>query len=178
MREQRINRRSKYLKFARAYLKEHGIQYRFRWGGAWGGGFATGRRGKNGYIQINMTVGGDEQGDRVPVTVRTFLSTLFHEVSHIISYRTGKYAVYHHGKLRLTTPELKELIRTALRAEVYTDSQAEKTMKKHFPDIPFERGYNEWGKKQFRRYFIAPAREDLERRLKRKARRAKATKRR
>lgn len=161
----RINRRSLYVKWARLFLHNHGIRYRFKWGGVMGGGWADPPRA---FVQINMTEGGDNQGERRNVEIRRFLSSVFHEACHVFNARDGKYAFYHDGKPKTTTKDMKHLLKIALRAEVYTDERAAKLMKEYFPHIKFERGYDDLGKRMFRRYWEGPLREHLATRLRNK----------
>lgn len=55
-----------------------------------------------------------------------FISTVFHEIQHVINYRKGKYKVYHNG--RMTQSQFK---RWALPAEIYTDKMAKKLAESH-----------------------------------------------
>lgn len=159
-----IRRGSKEYHFARKYLKENGIKYRFRFGSIYGGGWAHKE-----FVQINMTTEGDELGSRKPISVRYFLSAVFHEASHVFNYRDGKFEVYHNGRKHMTLDEHKTLVRTALRAEVYTDHRAKKIMHKHYPKIPYLGGYDgKWLRERFKKRFVGYWRERLQMRLKRK----------
>ncbi len=91
-------------------------------------------------------------GIEVEDSIQDFLSTVMHEIAHIENFRNNKFFKYHNiGKnVKLTKQKMKDYKRFALRAEIYTDYVASKLMKKHFPEIPYRKGYTERNKKWFK----------------------------
>ena len=76
-----------------------------------------------------------------PASVSEFWSCVFHELTHILCGREGKYEVYH-LKYHLESKKIRNILRrTALRAELYVDKRAEKTMKMMFPDMKYHQSY-------------------------------------
>lgn len=78
------------------------------------------------------------------ITLQEFLSTVFHEIHHILAARKKLHNGTHMGLQTdtLTTTKFYIWKRNLLRAERYCDTQGAKLMKRYFPNIPFEGGYD------------------------------------
>lgn len=162
-----ISRKSKYYKFIVKFLKQNNIRYRIKWNSLTWGGHAISDKGRV-YLRVAEDVGGgvDEvNGGDIkcvqPISIQKFLSLSFHEASHILNAREGKFKEYHTMSRRLTRQVLKDWIRTGVRAEKYTDWRASQLLKKHFPGIPYFPGYDVNGVKRFKKYHIAAWKTDL-----------------
>ena len=80
----------------------------------------------------------------------TTLSTLMHEIGHIVAKREGKFKVYHSVGRVWTRKLVRKYVQTALRAELYVDRWAEREFKKLFPELKYERAYRT---KEHRKWF-------------------------
>jgi len=100
------------------------------------GGWADER---NRTIAVNMEGG----------TKQDFVSIVLHEFAHFLNSQNNKYGPYHKilEKKRWTPEERELVIRTAYKAEKYTDMIARKLMKVLYPDIKYIGGYDETHKK-------------------------------
>jgi len=83
-------------------------------------------------IQINVNI---------TCTKNVFVSTILHEICHIVAYRQGKFKLYHSDNTK-TKANILGIIRTGLRAERYVDAQAKKLMKGLFPGMRYDYSYN------------------------------------
>lgn len=93
-----------------------------------------------------------------------FLSILFHEITHCILYREGKFEDYHSPKLDIFT--LKNKIFTGLKAEKYTDKRAKILMKKLFPKYKYYAYYeNENNCNDYRRIYLGNLRNLLDQKI-------------
>ena len=87
-------------------------------------------------------------------TVQDFLSAAFHELAHVLNYRNGKYMNYH-GNRPMTDIETNILaIKTAIRAEKYTDKVARELMRNYFPGVPYIQAYDKKGVEAFRKLWL------------------------
>lgn len=74
------------------------------------------------------------------MTLESLLSTIMHEIGHILDYREGKYKEYLVGNL--TTQKLfNKWARQALKAERSADKRGKKLLKEFFPGIKFLGSY-------------------------------------
>ena len=111
-----------------------------------------------------------------PVTCQSrdiFISSLLHEICHLIAFRTDKFKVFHcQGNVYngLQTRTIRIYLRTALRAERYVDEQAEKMCEKEFPSITFCRSYRDKQSISFLEADLEPLRKELARRQSKRAR--------
>ncbi len=71
-----------------------------------------------------------------------FVSTVMHEICHILAKRNGKYSVYHSALEFVSMYEYKIYKKTALNAELYVDKMAQKLCKKLFPKVRYDKSYN------------------------------------
>ena len=70
------------------------------------------------------------------------LSTIFHEIGHIVAKRNGKFKTYHYSNRKVFTKKiLNSLLKTAFRAEKYVDIWGEKEMKRAFPELKYVKSY-------------------------------------
>ena len=104
------------IKWAKQICKEYSIKCRFKPLSKNLGGYALSWEGK---IVVNSTLKGNH-----------FKSVFLHEVAHCLNYRNKKYYRYH-CMLTNTKKNRAYLKRMGLRAEVYTEEQAEILAKKH-----------------------------------------------
>lgn len=153
---QSIRKSSPYYKFAFDFLKANKIKYRVVWGSWWWGGWALSDQSK-----IVLKLGERDTGSNDPISIQKFLSLVFHEASHVLAYRDGKFMGYHSVSKRWTRTKYKTVIRLAVRAELYTDWRAKQLMKKHFPNIPFHHCYDDYGVARFKRNSVAAWKFDL-----------------
>lgn len=65
-----------------------------------------------------------------------FISTMFHELSHIICVVEGKWLNFH-----LDLCDNEYMRRNALRIERYVDKRAEEIMKLYYPELEFDKAY-------------------------------------
>lgn len=149
-----IRKSSKYYKFAVQFLADNGIKYHIRWNTYRWGGWALSDQSK---VELKVAEGEEKE----PISIQKFLSLVFHEASHVLAYRDGKFLDYHAVSKRWTVKKLRSFVRTALRAELYTDWRAARLMKKHFPNIPYWAGYDKEGVARFKKYQIAAWKHDL-----------------
>lgn len=98
------------------------------------GGWSAPKSGKI-YIHTNLLDSPVYHGEQLS----NILSIFFHEVAHCLNYRNKKYEAFHsfdNRGIRCNSLEtIKKVIRTAIKAEKYTDSVGRRLMKKH---VPFE----------------------------------------
>ena len=78
-----------------------------------------------------------------------FVSTVLHEICHILAKRKGKYSVYHSPTDFVSMYEYKVYKRTALKAELYVDKMAQKICKKLFPNVKYDKCYRTKEHRQF-----------------------------
>jgi hypothetical protein len=70
-----------------------------------------------------------------------FVSSLLHEICHIIASRQGKYEVYHKDKTN-NDKNKRIFLKTALSAELYVEKQAQYLMKMFFPGMRYVKSYH------------------------------------
>ena len=73
-----------------------------------------------------------------------FISTLLHEIGHMVAYQNKKFYLYHRmGGFTCRTPtkDIATYIRTGLKAERYVDRWAEEVCKRDFPSVEYEQSY-------------------------------------
>ena len=102
-----------------------------------------------------------------------FISSLLHEICHLIAFRTNKFKIFHEqGNVYngLQTRTIRVYLQTALRAERYVDQQAEKMCAKEFPSITFCRSYRDKESISFLNADLESLRSELARRNMRKRR--------
>lgn len=87
-------------------------------------------------IEVNKEFGMPSKKREMDV----FISTIFHEVCHIIATRNRKYAMYHNSDLD-SQKDIDLFRRYALRAELYVDKMAQKMCKKLFPKVRYNKTY-------------------------------------
>ncbi|MEM4379310.1 MAG: hypothetical protein QXL01_01305 [Thermoplasmatales archaeon] len=95
-----------------------------------------------------------------------FVSSVLHEICHIIAKRQNKFRIYHNDWYR-NLDQKRAFVRTALRVERYVDKQAGQLMKLFFPGMKYEYGYAkredvEW----LHKYQLSSLKEELKRRRK------------
>lgn len=85
------------------------------------------------------------------------ISTFFHELAHVICYRSKKFRAFHtftgvkKGKTKWETfcKLKKAVLSTALRAELYVDRMGEELAREYFPSAKYDRAYRTKYQKQF-----------------------------
>ncbi len=84
-----------------------------------------------------------------PMAINYFLSVVFHEMGHILSYRNGKYREYNRGldTNKITPKKFKIWASQALKAERLADKIGKQLMKKHFPKLNYMASYDGEGGK-------------------------------
>ena len=85
-------------------------------------------------------------------TFRSLISTVMHELGHILNKRNKKYYPYHSYGENYTVENSKYIIRHGYNAELYTDRVGKQLMNLHYPSIPYERGYGIGCKKDHKWY--------------------------
>jgi len=76
-----------------------------------------------------------------PKTRDSLISAIMHEVCHISATRQGKYKTYHKVDNMFSKKEIYAYKKTALNAEIYVDTWAERLTKTYFPHVKYERSY-------------------------------------
>lgn len=95
----------------------------------------------------------------------TLLSTLFHEIGHVVAKRNRRFPFFHNKKLDIwNKKQIESYMKVAYRAERYVDQWAEKEFNKWFPDLEFEECYRtdaerKWLLEQFRPWYEKVCRE-------------------
>jgi hypothetical protein len=131
------------LTAVRAIYRSYGVKFRIRWDRH--GSFS---KSPEWYIQLGL--GMPYEID----TIQSFLSKAFHELAHLHCFENRKYVNYHSYR-PLTDVQTNILaIKTAIRAEKYTDRVAQKLMNTYFPGIPYKKGYDKEGVQIFREVWL------------------------
>jgi hypothetical protein len=90
---------------------------------------------------IDVTTGTIE-ASAMPRTRDSLVSTMMHEISHLLVAKQGKYKDFHLKPVGDWTKEdAIAYKKIALHAEVYVDNYAEKLTKMYFPDVEYEQCY-------------------------------------
>lgn len=84
-------------------------------------------------------------------TKQEWLSTVFHEIQHILCARKGIYLAYNNGldPKNLTRKKFNKWARQFLPAERLCDKMGKKMMKKYFPQFKFESFYLDKNGKEY-----------------------------
>jgi hypothetical protein len=70
------------------------------------------------------------------------VSAVMHEICHILAKRSRKYKSFHCIPFdKMTVSDVYNYKKTAVNAETYVDTWAEKLTKMYFPDVVYERSY-------------------------------------
>lgn len=78
-------------------------------------------------------------------SVDMVMSILFHEIAHVMCYRSGVYKVYNSNIWNIDLPtdkQIKIFTHTALKAERYADRLGEKLLKQHYPHMRYYAFYD------------------------------------
>lgn len=138
-----ITKTSKEIKIVRKILKEHKIRCRILWKEEGYGvdGFAV--------VKKNLIVAYGKKtrlrNGILDYSVRqsktTILSTIFHEMGHVIDYRNGKYKFYLEGLIG-NQKDFNVWKKSMLKAERSADIFGKKMLKKYFPKLKFQGYYS------------------------------------
>jgi hypothetical protein len=85
----------------------------------------------------------------------------YHELAHIINYRNKKYLAYHTIENCTTYKHMRKIIRTAIKAEKYTDNVAKVLISSTHPHITYV-GYTPEMIYYFKKYWLKQVRIYLE----------------
>lgn len=89
------------------------------------------------YMNLNMIAVCDD-----PKTRDSMVSTVMHEICHILAARQGKYYSYHCiPPEEMTAKDVINFKRIAVNAEIYVDTWAERLTKMYFPSVVYEQCY-------------------------------------
>ena len=77
------------------------------------------------------------------LSTQQIISTVFHELAHIVVFREGKYLDYHDTSRDLTKKKAKALLKTGLKIERYVDKRAKELMRQFYPDIQYFDNYKD-----------------------------------
>lgn len=89
-----------------------------------------------------IIINGDIKFKKKKEELAFFISTVLHEICHILTARKGKFRVYNYiDPFKCSKKERNIYLQTALRAEVYVDKMAEKLCKRFFPGVRFVKSY-------------------------------------
>lgn len=69
------------------------------------------------------------------------VSAIMHEVCHILATKQGKYKTYHKTDGMFSKQDVYAYKKTAVNAEIYVDTWAERLTKMYFPDVIYEQAY-------------------------------------
>lgn len=141
-----ISKNSTYYKHAITLFKHYKIKYRLNWKTS--SCFAY---PEEEFVHIGCRY----------LTVQHFLSAVYHEIQHVLNYRNKKYLLYHTMNSIQTYEDIETVMRTAVKAEKYTDKYAKKLMKKDYPNIPYV-GYDKDNIEWFKNEHLPELRELLE----------------
>lgn len=131
-----IRRDSVWLKKLRTLCEFYQIRVRFYQGS--GSSKTTGTAYADNTISVCI---GNTNGN---TDIQEVFSTLFHEIGHCIDMRNNKYYGYN-GPLWVNKKCARFSIRHGYQAEMHADTTGKDLMKKHFPNIPYVRGYSRRG---------------------------------
>jgi len=82
------------------------------------------------------------EASNITRTRDSLVSTMMHEIAHLLAARQGKYSFFHLKPVdEWTKADAIAYKKTALNAEVYVDTYAERITKMYFPDVKYERSY-------------------------------------
>ena len=131
-----VTRNSNVVQAARDLLRTLGIKYTLVWEQKKYGGYAMCI-----YNRVIVTLIDRKTEKAKPI--QQFLSAVCHEAAHILNHRSKKYFLYHNynPNKKRTKAEARILLKTAWKAERYTDKVAKGLMKDFFPFIPYIIGY-------------------------------------
>lgn len=120
-------------------VKQHGVDIKFlklaKKDGAQPNGYAS--------LQNNCIIVNSMCKD-----IEKIISILFHELGHFYCYDKKVFKEYHYGWYKEASEEgIKNMLRTAIKAERYVDNWGKEKMKEHFPHLKFKPGYTgNWAK--------------------------------
>lgn len=69
-------------------------------------------------------------------------SVFFHELAHVINYDNKKFPIYHSIKELNKSKPSTNFLRTAYRAEVYTEKVGKFLMKKYYSNLKYKVSYD------------------------------------
>jgi hypothetical protein len=79
------------------------------------------------------------------ISVPQLISTVFHEIGHVLNIREGKFPIYHNFKIWFKHHKTKNFPagfkRTALSAELYTEARGRVMAKTYFPKVRYSTTY-------------------------------------
>lgn len=86
------------------------------------------------------------------VSISVLFSSFFHELAHVYCKHHKIYPLYNHywDPFYFNQQERLEMIRTCMRAELYTDKVAKDLMGLHFPGIRFIASYTKQNSKFYK----------------------------
>lgn len=148
--ERKVDMNATYVKFAIGLLKSLKIRYRFVRRDVkttWLGMALADKE----MIVINLRpikrAEYDEEGDikyfNESLTMQEFLSTVFHEIQHIVSRRQGKFLHYQRGLdfKNTTQRSFNKWASEFLDCERHCDTEGERMMKRYYESIPYLSNY-------------------------------------
>lgn len=91
----------------------------------------------------------------------SLLNVFFHEVGHWHAKNTGKFKVFHAGRIPVNEREFRIYAATALRAELWVDAWGRNLMAQIFPDMYYSRSYTDGGARGFLDYQIEMTRQAM-----------------
>jgi hypothetical protein len=130
-----IERKHRRVRQVRGILRELDIQFRILW-----------RVDPSGYAGMAFPSQSQVVIYAQDLSIRDFLSTAFHEIAHVLNFRDRKFVTYHSYSKRPSKRDLRNWIRTGLRAERYTEKRGRKLMARYFRGIPYKDTY--WGENE------------------------------
>ena len=99
------------------------------------------------YMSDNMIVISDRLRTR-----DSLVSTVMHEICHILAARQGKYKTFHCKPSEdYTAKDVQAIRKTAVNAETYVDVWAERLTKMYFPEVVYEQSYRTKGDKEWKK---------------------------
>lgn len=155
--ERSISKHDKDLEKVVSILKELDIRHRFHWSRLVCHSYGVAKPEKNlievfPYVVSDVAFVTGKNGrqyyrfTRRRQTKQEFLSTVFHEIGHILCTRQGIYLEYNKG-LKPKNNKIKQKDYDAwasqfLKAERLCDKMGAKMLKEHFPKVPYKSGYS------------------------------------
>lgn len=97
------------------------------------------------------------------LSTREIISTILHEIQHVLMWRNGKYVIYNAGLNSTASRKTFNIWKNQLlKCELLADKMAETMMKKTFPNLKYKPAYA--GNKKIKQHtnaYIAMAEEYL-----------------
>lgn len=130
----------KWAEELRKIARLYGVRVRFYKGGDGSGTAHLAKR----YVTVSMN----------DVTMEYIAGVVFHEIAHLVNKDTCKFPIYHSPREWNKRKPTAAFLRTAFRAEMYTEKIGKRLMKIHMPWLKFKYAYGDKESKQWLKNYI------------------------